>query len=72
MVIMQRKNMTKLLAYQIYLDPNGREVFTQKIYGSMIEYKYADGEKIFVALQEQFLEKHTYVTHYNTPKWGEE
>ena len=64
--------MTKLLAYQIYLDAEGREVFTQKIYGSMIEYKYADGEKIFVTLQEQFLERHTYVRHYNTPRWGEE
>jgi hypothetical protein len=69
--IVKRRTM-KLLALQIYHDESGREVYTQRVYGSMVEYKYPDDHKLFVTLKDRFLEEHTYIKHYGPRGWGEE
>ena len=62
----------KLLALQIYHDESGQEVYTQRVYGNMVEYKYSADHRFFVAPQDRFLEEHTYIKHYGPRGWGEE
>ena len=62
----------KLLALQIYHDMSGHKVYTQRVYGNMVEYKYSDDHRFFVAPKDRFLLEHTYITHYGPRGWGDE
>ena len=62
----------RLLSTQIYQDQQGRLVYTQRLYGIMVEYKHRGDEHIRVATHEDFLSRHTYLDHYCFTGWGEE
>ena len=47
-------------------------MYTQRIYGIMVEYKHRGDEHIRVATHEDFLSRHTYLDHYCFTGWGEE
>ena len=62
----------KLLSNQIYLDEEVKKVYTQRVYGAMVEYKYPDNHKLWVTRQDTFLKEHQYEGHYNMVGWGED
>ena len=61
-----------IVSNQIYQDQQGRLVYTQRLYGMMVEYKHRGDEHIRVATHEDFLSRHTYLDHYCFTGWGEE
>jgi hypothetical protein len=53
--------------HQIYEDHDGRRVYTQRLYGCMVEYKYRGDDHIRVRTHEDFLARFRYLEYYVPP-----
>lgn len=53
--------------HQIYEDTDGRLVYTQRLYGIMVEYKYSGDTHIRVRTHEDFLARFRYREYFVPP-----
>jgi len=53
--------------HQIYEDRDGRCVYTKRLYGNIVEYKYHGDDHIRVKTHSDFLSRFRFVEYYVPP-----